>query len=194
MYPENSLMRTHSLGNIKNENQQQTEKGFAQDLDQTLLVPDNRKPSEKKWHETLLHNTNVDSGPVPVYDIPPPMKRHTPPIIPQSENKNLHSFEQPENQFDAVIIFKQFFFHIINIIYCTCNRFHLNRLKIILLFKLENGNHIVKLLSRLKCLIFISIVQGLKNHLEILILHLQYLRKLFKMLYQRHKIKEFINH
>lgn len=105
MYPENSLMRTHSLGNIKNENQQQTEKGFTQDLDQVSLVSDNRKHSEKKWQETILHSTNADSGLTLVCDLPPLMKRHTPPLVPQPENKNLHHFEQPESHFDTVIIF-----------------------------------------------------------------------------------------
>lgn len=104
MYPENSLMRTHSLGNIKNENQQQTEKSFT-DLDQVSLVAENRKNSEKKWLETSLDSSSVESGPILTHDLPPPLKMHTPPLIPQPDNKHQHTFEPLVNHFDNVIIF-----------------------------------------------------------------------------------------
>lgn len=97
MYPENSLMRTHSLGNIKNENQQQTEKGFT-DLNQ-ILLSESRKNSEKKWIETSLDSSSVESGPTLAHDLPPPIKMHTPPIPP--ENHPL-PYDTLVNHFDTV--------------------------------------------------------------------------------------------
>lgn len=99
MYPENSLMRTHSLGNIKNENQQQTEKVFT-DLSQ-ISLSENRKNSEKKWIETSLDSSSVESGPTLTHDLPPPIKMHTPPI--QPENHPL-PYDPLVNHFDTVII------------------------------------------------------------------------------------------
>lgn len=104
MYPENSLMRTHSLGNIKNENQQPTEKVFV-DSDQVSLAPDNRKNSEKKWLETSLDSSSVDSGPTPIHDIQPPIKMNTPPSITPTEIAHPHTFEPLVNHFDTVIVF-----------------------------------------------------------------------------------------
>lgn len=111
MYPENSLMRTHSLGNIKNENHQQTEKGFT-DLDQVSLVSDNRKHTEKIWLETSLDSSSVESEPTLTHDLPPPLppsiRLHTPPLIQSlSENKHQHpAFEPPlANHFDSVIYY-----------------------------------------------------------------------------------------
>lgn len=101
MYPENSLMRTHSLGNIKNENQQQTEKMFT-DLDQVSLVSENRKNSEKKWLETSLDSSSVESGPILTHDLPPSIKMPTPPLIP-SETKHASPYEPLVNHFDTVI-------------------------------------------------------------------------------------------
>lgn len=103
MYPENSLMRTHSLGNIKNENQQQTEKVFTE-LNQ-MSLSESRKNSEKKWIETSLDSSSVESGPTLTHDLPPPpppIKMHTPPI--QSENHPL-PYDPLVNHFDTVIIF-----------------------------------------------------------------------------------------
>lgn len=90
MYPENSLMRTHSLGNIKNENQQKIEKSIT-DLDQVSSVSDNRKSTEKKWLETSLDCASIDSGP----------------ILSQTENKHPQPYESLVNHFDTVIIFLQ---------------------------------------------------------------------------------------
>lgn len=87
MYPENSLMRTHSLGNIKNENQQKLEKSIT-DLDQVSSVSDNRRNTEKKWLETSLDCTSIDSGP----------------IVPQPEIKHPQPYESLVNHFDTVII------------------------------------------------------------------------------------------
>lgn len=101
MYPENSLMRTHSLGNIKNENQQQTEKGFI-DLDQVSLVSDNRKNSEKKWLETSLDSSSVESGPILTHELPPSIKMPTPPLI-QAESQHPNTYEPLVNHFDTVI-------------------------------------------------------------------------------------------
>lgn len=99
MYPENSLLRTHSLGNIKNENHVQTNKVIT-DLDKVSLVSDNRKNSEKQWIETSLDSCDEPDD-VPTYDLPPSrIKLHTPPII-QSEN-HLHTFEPLVNHFDTV--------------------------------------------------------------------------------------------
>ncbi|XP_022180573.1 FERM domain-containing protein 4A [Myzus persicae] len=97
MYPENSLMRTHSLGNIKNENQQQPEKGFT-DLNQ-ISLSESRKNSEKKWIETSLDSSSVESGPTLTHDLPPPIKMHTPPI--QPENHPL-PYDPLVNHFDTV--------------------------------------------------------------------------------------------
>ncbi|XP_060856553.1 FERM domain-containing protein 4B [Metopolophium dirhodum] len=97
MYPENSLMRTHSLGNIKNENQQQTEKGFT-DLNQ-ISLSESRKNSEKKWIETSLDSSSVESGPTLTHDLPPPIKMHTPPI--QPDNHPL-PYDPLVNHFDTV--------------------------------------------------------------------------------------------
>jgi len=99
MYPENSLMRTHSLGNIKNENQQQTEIEFT-DLNQ-MSSSESRKNSEKKWIETSLDSSSVESGPTLAHDLPPPIKMHTPPI--QPENHPL-PYDPLVNHFDTVII------------------------------------------------------------------------------------------
>lgn len=97
MYPENSLMRTHSLGNIKNENQQQTtEKRFIES-DQVSLVSENRKHSEKEWLETSLDSHSIESLPPPT-----PIKMYTPPLIPSQESK--HQFEPLTNNFETVII------------------------------------------------------------------------------------------
>lgn len=108
MYPENSLMRTHSLGNIKNENQQQLEKRSTE-LDQVSIVSENRKHSEKKWLETSLDSSSVDSGPtltpeLPPPPPPPPIKMTTPPL-PPPESKHSLLFEPITNHFDTVIIF-----------------------------------------------------------------------------------------
>lgn len=100
MYPENSLMRTHSLGNIKNDNQQHTEKGLT-DIDQGF---DNRKMTEKKWLETSLDSRSVDSGPILTHNVPPPIKINTPPLIPQQENNTPLPYEPLVNHFDTVII------------------------------------------------------------------------------------------
>ncbi|XP_060847308.1 FERM domain-containing protein 4B [Rhopalosiphum padi] len=97
MYPENSLMRTHSLGNIKNENQQQAEKGFT-DLNQ-MSLSESRKNNEKKWIETSLDSSSVESGPTLAHDLPPPIKMHTPPI--QPENHPL-PYDPLVNHFDTV--------------------------------------------------------------------------------------------
>lgn len=106
MYPENSLMRTHSLGNIKNENQQPTEKTFT-DLDQVSSMPENKKNSEKKWLETSLDSSSVESGPTLSHDVPPPPnKMITPPLISQPENINMHTYEPIGNHFDTVIIIR----------------------------------------------------------------------------------------
>lgn len=94
MYPENSLMRTHSLGNIKNENQQQAEKRCIES-DQVSLVSENRKHSEKEWLETSLDSIESLSPPTPV-------KIFTPPLLPSQESK--HPFEPLTNSFDTVII------------------------------------------------------------------------------------------
>lgn len=105
MYPENSLMRTHSLGNIKNENQQPSENKFMEP-DQVSLVSENRKHSEKKWLETSLDSHSLDSRPQLTPEFPPPtlIKMHTPPLIPPQENKHQHSsFEPIINNFDTVI-------------------------------------------------------------------------------------------
>lgn len=100
MYPENSLMRTHSLGNIKNENQPQTEKVFT-DLDQVSLVSENRKNTEKKWLETSLDSSSVESGPILSHDLPPSIKMPTPPLI-QAESKHASPYEPLVNHFDTV--------------------------------------------------------------------------------------------
>lgn len=47
MYPENSLLRTHSLGNVKNTNT------ALPDVEK-ILISDNKKNSEKQWIETSL--------------------------------------------------------------------------------------------------------------------------------------------
>lgn len=47
MYPENSLLRTHSLGNVKNTNI------VIPDIEK-VLISDNKKNSEKQWIETSL--------------------------------------------------------------------------------------------------------------------------------------------
>lgn len=99
MYPENSLMRTHSLGNIKNENQQQIEKGFT-DLNQ-ISLSENRKNTEKTWIETSLDSSSIESGPTVTHDLPPPIKMHTPPI--QPDNHPL-PYDPLVNHFDTVII------------------------------------------------------------------------------------------
>lgn len=101
MYPENSLMRTHSLGNIKNENQPQTEKVFT-DLDQVSLVSENRKNTEKKWLETSLDSSSIESGPILSHDLPPSIKMPTPPLI-QAESKHPSPYEPLVNHFDTVI-------------------------------------------------------------------------------------------
>jgi len=142
MYPENSLMRTHSLGNIKNENQQLTEKGFT-DLNQ-ISLSESKKNSEKKWIETSLDSSSVESGPTLTHDLPPPIKMHTPPI--QPENHPL-PYDPLVNHFDTVIILYFFCYQIqiiIHIIIIIFFRFHLNHQKIIRLFRLENGNRIVR--------------------------------------------------
>lgn len=97
MYPENSLMRTHSLGNIQNDNQQHTEKGFT-DLDQEF---DNRTLTEKKWMETSLDS---QSGPVLTHIVPSLIKINTSPLIPQQENNTQLLYEPLVNNFDTVII------------------------------------------------------------------------------------------
>ncbi|XP_050528698.1 uncharacterized protein LOC126898558 [Daktulosphaira vitifoliae] len=99
-YPENSLLRTHSLGNIKNENQLQTEKVT------TEIPPDNRKVSEKTWVETSLDSSSVDSLRLPPkHELPPPpRKMATPPVIvqPNPEVKPPSPYEHSINQFDMV--------------------------------------------------------------------------------------------
>ncbi|XP_025198040.1 FERM domain-containing protein 4B isoform X2 [Melanaphis sacchari] len=98
MYPENSLMRTHSLGNIKNENQQQIEKAFT-DSNQ-ISLSESRKNSEKKWVETSLDSSSVESGPTLTHDLPPPIKMHSPPIQPENHPlpyDPLVPFESPKN-------------------------------------------------------------------------------------------------
>lgn len=110
MYPENSLMRTHSLGNIKNENQQQSEKRSTE-LDQVSIVSENRKHSEKKWLETSLDSSSVDSGPILTPELPPPLppsKMSTPPLLATQDNKHPLLFEPITNHFDTVIIFNLF--------------------------------------------------------------------------------------
>ncbi|XP_050438417.1 FERM domain-containing protein 4B [Adelges cooleyi] len=98
-YPENSLMRTHSLGNIKNENQPQSEKVLPE-----VTPPDNRKVSEKKWLETSLDSSSVDSIPPPAkHELPPPpRKMATPPVITQQLEVKSSTFDTQVNQFDTV--------------------------------------------------------------------------------------------
>jgi len=102
MYPENSLMRTHSLGNIKNESQ------LEQDMVQPPLVSDN-KNHEKKWIETSL-----DFRQTVTHEIPSRMKMCTPPppLASKPEIKHSNVYDVVDN-FDTVIVF--FYIHLFSL-------------------------------------------------------------------------------
>jgi len=94
MYPENSLMRTHSLGNIKNESHPEP------NLMPPPLLSNNKKHSEKKWIETSL-----DFKQAPIRELQSPIKMHTPlPLAPKTENKHSNIYDVVDH-FETVIIF-----------------------------------------------------------------------------------------